>query len=107
MWNCLPHERAISALPDAAGAPASSFFAADYDTLVDSPIVAGNPDAFEFEVQGKKHQIVNTPASDLLGRPEKRRCHAQNRGALRGNVGWALPMKKTLLQHAGGGGRGP
>jgi predicted metalloprotease with PDZ domain len=33
--------------------------APDYDALVDSPIVAGNPAVHEFEVDGKKHYLVN------------------------------------------------
>jgi predicted metalloprotease with PDZ domain len=33
--------------------------APDFDTLVDSPIVVGNPTVFEFEVDGKKHYLVN------------------------------------------------
>ncbi len=33
--------------------------AADYDTLVDSPIVLGNPVVHEFTVDGKRHYLVN------------------------------------------------
>jgi predicted metalloprotease with PDZ domain len=33
--------------------------AEDFDTLVDSPILAGNPAVYEFEVGGKKHYLVN------------------------------------------------
>jgi predicted metalloprotease with PDZ domain len=33
--------------------------AADFDTLVDSPIVIGNPAVYEFTVDGKKHYLVN------------------------------------------------
>jgi predicted metalloprotease with PDZ domain len=56
--------QALSGLPVAAGEDPATFYAPDYDTLVDCPIVAGNPDVFEFEVEGKKHYIVNTPPSD-------------------------------------------
>lgn len=56
--------RAMSGLATAPGDDAATFLAPDYDTLVDCPIVAGNPDVFEFEVAGKKHYIVNTPPSD-------------------------------------------
>jgi predicted metalloprotease with PDZ domain len=38
---------------------AHRYVAADYDTLVDSPIVAGNPQVFEFVVDGKPHYLVN------------------------------------------------
>ena len=33
--------------------------APDYDTLVDSPIVAGNPIVYRFDVDGKPHHLVN------------------------------------------------
>ncbi|MDZ7636901.1 MAG: hypothetical protein U5J83_01370 [Bryobacterales bacterium] len=102
-----PHwKRAISALPDAAGAPASSFFAADYDTLVDSPIVAGNPDVFEFEVQGKKHQIVNTPASDLWDGPKSvdaTRKIVEHYAAMWGGLPYEKYVFFNMLVEAGGG----
>ncbi len=33
--------------------------AEDYDTLVDSPILVGNPAVYEFTVDGKRHYLVN------------------------------------------------
>jgi len=42
------------------------FSAPDFDTLVDSPIVAGNPEVYEFTVDGKRHYLVNTPATDTF-----------------------------------------
>ena len=33
--------------------------AADFDTLVDSPILLGNPTVYEFSVDGKPHYLVN------------------------------------------------
>jgi len=47
----------FSAMP--AGTSANSYVAPDYDTLVDSPIVAGSPSVYEFSVQGKPHYLVN------------------------------------------------
>jgi predicted metalloprotease with PDZ domain len=41
----------------------NTYLAPDFDTLIDSPIVIGNPDVHEFTVDGKKHYLVNTPAS--------------------------------------------
>jgi predicted metalloprotease with PDZ domain len=35
------------------------YLAPDFDTLVDSPVYAGNPAVYEFEVAGKKHYLVN------------------------------------------------
>ena len=46
-------------LPPADGGAAHSYAAADYDTLVDSPIVAGSPAVYEFTVRGKPHFLVN------------------------------------------------
>jgi predicted metalloprotease with PDZ domain len=58
-WN-----RVMTGLPE-AGEP-RKYIANDFDTLVDSPIVIGNPDVREFEVGGRKHYLVNTPASDTF-----------------------------------------
>jgi predicted metalloprotease with PDZ domain len=41
------------------GAGANTYVAADYDMLVDSPIVAGSPSVYEFSVGGKPHYLVN------------------------------------------------
>ena len=38
---------------------AHRYVAPDFDTLVDSPIVAGNPQVHEFSVDGKPHYLVN------------------------------------------------
>jgi predicted metalloprotease with PDZ domain len=37
----------------------NTYLAPDYDTLVDSPIVAGSPSVYEFSVRGKPHYLVN------------------------------------------------
>ena len=49
----------ISALPEVPGGAAHRYRAPDYDTLVDSPILAGNPAIYTFTVQGIPHFIVN------------------------------------------------
>jgi predicted metalloprotease with PDZ domain len=49
--------RSISPMP--GGSAPNSFRAPDYDTLVDSPIVAGNPAVYEFTVAGKRHYLVD------------------------------------------------
>jgi predicted metalloprotease with PDZ domain len=48
----------ISGMPNAPGADANHYLAPDYDTLVDSPIVAGNPNVQSFTVDGKPHHLV-------------------------------------------------
>src|SRR5262245_54161757 len=50
--------RSVTALP-AAGGGDHRYTAPDYDTLVDSPIVIGNPTVYDFEVGGKMHSLVN------------------------------------------------
>ncbi len=50
--------RSVTALP-AMGGGDHRYRAPDYDTLVDSPIVIGNPAVYDFEVDGKKHSLVN------------------------------------------------
>jgi predicted metalloprotease with PDZ domain len=52
-------KRAVTALEQAAGGRPNQYSAPDFDTLVDSPIVAGSPDVHEFEVDGSKHSLVD------------------------------------------------
>lgn len=51
-------ERSISGLANDPDQP-EAYIAVDYDTLVDSPIVAGNPAVYRFEVGGKPHYLAN------------------------------------------------
>ena len=46
---------------------------ADYDTLVDSPIVAGAPSVYEFSVQGKPHYLVNFRERGVWNGPQAAR----------------------------------
>ncbi|HEY5619253.1 MAG TPA: PDZ domain-containing protein [Vicinamibacterales bacterium] len=48
----------MTALPEMGGG-AHRYRAPDYDTLVDSPIIVGNPAVYEFSVEGKRHYLVN------------------------------------------------
>lgn len=84
----------------------NSFEAADYDTLVDSPILAGNPVVHEFEVAGKKHFLVNQGETLLWDGP---RAAADTRRIVEQNLRlWgSLPYDKyvflNLIVDAGGG----
>ena len=49
----------VTALPPAPDGRPHSYRAADFDTLVDSPIVAGNPVTYAFTVEGTPHALVN------------------------------------------------
>ncbi|GIW88350.1 MAG: peptidase M61 [Isosphaeraceae bacterium] len=52
--------KVVTVLPEAGADPADlRFVAADYDTLVDCPIYAGNAAVYEFTVDGKPHWLVN------------------------------------------------
>jgi predicted metalloprotease with PDZ domain len=50
-------KRVETALTPIAGSP-NAFRAEDFDTLVDSPIIIGNPVTREFSVDGKRHVLV-------------------------------------------------
>jgi predicted metalloprotease with PDZ domain len=52
--------RVMTAMPDAPDGGGVRFRAPDFDTLVDSPMVIGNPAVYEFTVDGKRHFLVNT-----------------------------------------------
>jgi predicted metalloprotease with PDZ domain len=52
-------KRSVTALEPAADGRPDHYLARDYDTLVDSPIVAGDPVVHEFEVDGSKHYLVD------------------------------------------------
>jgi predicted metalloprotease with PDZ domain len=64
----LPHEVAlepaagwsasVTALPPHPGGAAHHYRASDYDHLVDSPIVAGNPQLGEFTIDGVRHRVA-------------------------------------------------
>jgi predicted metalloprotease with PDZ domain len=49
----------VTGMPDAPGGSPHHYRAPDYDTLVDSPIVAGNPVIHRFAVDGKPHLLVD------------------------------------------------
>ena len=47
-----------------------TYRAADFDTLVDSPIVAGTPAVYEFSVDGTPHLLVNVGESGVWHGPQ-------------------------------------
>jgi predicted metalloprotease with PDZ domain len=51
--------RSLTALPPAPDGRPNHYRAPDFDTLVDSPILAGNPAVYEFTVDGVRHALVN------------------------------------------------
>jgi predicted metalloprotease with PDZ domain len=49
----------VTGMPDAPDGAPNHYLAPDYDTLVDCPIVAGNPAIHRFAVDGKPHFLVD------------------------------------------------
>ena len=49
----------MSGMDEVSGGAPHRYRAADYDTLVDSPILAGNPAVYRFEIDGVPHYLVN------------------------------------------------
>ena len=69
----LPRTWARSVSGMAAGPGENTYVAADYDTLVDSPIVAGSPSVYEFTVRGKPHYLVNFRERGVWNGPQAAR----------------------------------
>jgi predicted metalloprotease with PDZ domain len=63
----------MTGLPAAPDGEPHHYVAPDYDTLVDSPIVVGNPAVYEFEVSGKKHYLVNQGEAGVWDGPRSAR----------------------------------
>jgi predicted metalloprotease with PDZ domain len=57
--------QSMTGLDAAPGGKANHYRAANFDTLVDSPVVLGNLDVHEFDVAGSKRLVVN--AGDFAG----------------------------------------
>lgn len=60
--------RIATALPPVPGEP-NTFHAADFDTLVDSPVEVGEHQLYEFEVLGKPHQFAIWGAGNVKPNP--------------------------------------
>jgi predicted metalloprotease with PDZ domain len=57
--------RSLTALSPASGGRPHHYRAPDFDTLVDSPILAGNPAVYEFTIDGVRHALVNVGESGV------------------------------------------
>ena len=98
----------MTGLAEMPGAP-HRYSAPDYDTLVDSPIVVGNPVVYEFNVDGRKHYLVNVGEAGTFdgGRAAK---DLETIVAQYARMWGALPYDKylflnmlTLVNDGGGG----
>ncbi len=60
-------EPGVRRKPDTtASTPPHTYCAPDYDTLVDSPILVGNPEVYEFSVDGTPHVLANAGDSTFF-----------------------------------------
>jgi predicted metalloprotease with PDZ domain len=96
----------ISGLEEAAGEP-NCWLAPDYDALIDSPIYAGNPAIYRFEVDGVPHLLVNDGEAGVW---DGARSAADLEKIVRKTIafwGGEVPYRKyvflNLLSEAGGG----
>jgi predicted metalloprotease with PDZ domain len=82
------------------------YVAKDYDTLVDSPLLCGNPTVHEFEVDGKKHYLINEGEGGVWDGPRTARDAEAIVRAQRDFWG-GLPYDKylfvNLMTESGGG----
>ena len=88
--------RTLTALPPAADKQPHHYRAPDYDTLVDSPIVAGNPAVHQFTVDGVPHLLVNVGDTTGWDGARSARDAARIVQAARGLWG-ALPYERYLF----------
>ncbi len=99
-------KQTMTALEPAADHATHHYRAPDYETLVDSPVVAGNPSVHEFEVDGSKHLLVDIgetgPWNGALAAKELQKLAEENRRL------WGfLPFKRYVFLNVfrrGGGG---
>ena len=61
-------KKSLTGLPAMPGGD-HRYRAPDFDTLVDSPIVIGNPAVYEFDVDGKKHYLVDEGEGGVFDGP--------------------------------------
>ena len=98
--------RTMTGLDRAGDGQPNHYIAPDYDTLVDSPIVAGNPSAQEFDVAGSHHVVVEIGETAAF---DARRAAAdlQKIAEAQSRLWGGLPFKTyefLLVFRPGGGG---
>lgn len=96
--------QSCTALPS-AGAP-HTYLAADYDTLVDSPILLGNPAVYSFEVDGVPHQLVNQGEGSAWDGPRSVadvRAIVSTQARFWGSLPYARYVILNVLSESGGG----
>jgi predicted metalloprotease with PDZ domain len=98
--------RTITGLPPSPDGQPHHYLAADFDTLLDCPIFAGNPNVYEFVIDGKVHYLVNEGENGVWDGPRSARDVESIVKAARALWG-QLPYDKyiffNLLTESGGG----
>jgi predicted metalloprotease with PDZ domain len=96
----------ITALPTAPGGAAHAYRAADFDTLVDAPILVGNPAVYTFEVDGVPHSLVNASEGGIWDGPQSAR-DVEHIVRVHRHMWGFLPYDKyvffNMITEAGGG----
>jgi predicted metalloprotease with PDZ domain len=97
--------RAMTALPPLPGRP-HSFRAASYDMLVDSPILLGSPAVYDFDIDGRKHWLINEGEAGVFDGARAARdfesiVHEHHR--FWGTVPYSSYICLNLLTETGGG----
>lgn len=99
-------KQSMTGLERAPGGRENHYRAVDFDTLVDSPIVAGNLDVREFDVDGSKHVVVD--AGDVAGWDAARAANDYEKLIREHRRMWGfLPFKRYVFLcvfRRGGGG---
>ena len=97
----------MTGLPPRPEVDKHCYRAADFDTLVDTPILAGNPAVHAFEVGGKPHYLVNEGEAGVWDGPRSVRDTENLVRAHWRTWGGSLPYDQYLfinmLTQAGGG----
>jgi predicted metalloprotease with PDZ domain len=96
----------VTGLPAAPGQRPHHYRAADFDTLVDSPIYAGNPSLYEFQVDGIPHVLVNEGEGGLWDGPRSARdveAIVRTQKAFWGLLPYEKYVFFNLLTESGGG----
>lgn len=99
-------QRTVSPLPEVAP---HTYRAADYDTLVDSPLYAGNGTVKRFDVAGVPHLLLDHPAQDEASPWDSDRAAADTEKIVRaqrelwGHLPYDRYVVFNLIVEAGGG----
>ena len=96
----------VTGLPAAADRKPHHYVAADFDTLVDSPLYAGSPAIYEFRVDGVAHYLVNEGEGGLWDGPRSARdveAIVRTQKAFWGSLPYEKYVFFNLLTESGGG----